>query len=193
MNILTSLGWYENTTADQVSICNELLSSAQDIIRKYYHSDDDAIFTEDLDDLAKEELRNNFNVDEMTNSVIRAYEDSLTTLMNNSEFFCSLGIRFDYFVNCDDSYIFAYSPDGTSISITSDDDLLQCVKAVIIDKLHVAINDYLSDKSDCDTYPKDYVEDDIEYDMIDDTDIYEFLTSNTLTQNVIRVVSENLQ
>lgn len=190
------LNIYPEAIEDVMDMCEEALSGARQITGKYQSENDydNYRLNTDLDEQAKEVMKENFDFDDISNSIIEAYFDTTTGILNENSFFKNLDISFRHYTNCHDSHLYMELPDGSSTRVTEDTDIIAGVQEVVIDKLHSAIEQYLDEQADGEPtteYPRDYVEEDVKGMIFDESDIAEFLATDTLTENIIQTVTEN--
>lgn len=197
MGILSTFGLYVETTESEIQTCNDVLEDAKSVVREYGTADDLETINVDLDELAKDELRECFDIENMTHSIIHAYQYSLVKTLNECPFFKSINVHFDGYENCDDSHLYLCMPNGKTVELLEEGDIINNLVELLFTETFItnAYNDlivYLDSKYDGDykSYPRRYFEDDINAGNISSDDIIEYFLTNNLNSHVISVVED---
>lgn len=178
--VIPSLGLYCDTIRYKVKECYDIIEGAKTITSKYDYDNSYSCMRTDIDTEAKEMMRDYFDFENMTNSIISAYHQSTIYALNACPLFKKLHIRFNNYVNCDDSHISMCMLDtGLSIQISDENDIPDNVYRILHERLHDAILRDLNID-----YPVDYIEEDMLQDEITDEDIELFLNQNVLSECV---------
>lgn len=108
-DVIKSLGIYPDAIEKMVEVCECAMEEALDVVTDIDKSENYLIHYDvlrtDLNDAAKELMEDNFDFNEITNSIIDAYLKSTASILNDCQPLNDLGITFEAYTNCDDSHL----------------------------------------------------------------------------------------
>lgn len=187
MDILQYLGIFADAIDTAVKSCQQILEEAKDLVETYGTETDFAMLQQcDIDQNAKTYMRENLDVDNMTNSIIAAYFDETTSLLNDVCLFRDLGIGFSCYVNCDDSYIYINANNTTySYSI---DELSNAVQYALLQKFAQPFCDLIENWMHTD-YPIEFVQEDIKNDAYYLTDMITAVETKCIPEHILTHIS----
>lgn len=187
MDILQYLGIYADAIETAVKSCQQILEEAKDLAETYGTEADFAMLQQcDIDQNAKTYMRENLDVDNMTNSIITAYFDETTSMLNSICLFGDLGIGFSYYVNCNDSYINIDA--NNTICSYNIDELKDTVQSALLRKFAQPFCDLVKDWTHAD-YPIEFVQEDIRDDAYCLTDMITAVETKCIPKHILTHIS----
>ncbi len=195
MDVLTFLGIYEYAIETIVDTCNDAIDELMDTARRHeYEADTAMIAAFNLDETAKEILRETIDADNLTNCIISAYLTAVMQLIKDTTLAKTLGIDAEIYVNCDDSHLYIKTE---STTYTYSDGVLEeasdeCFICLYGNQIFEMISCYLKTAYNIpqDTFSYKDFENDFADGLISMSAIRESINDNKLTDDLIEYLND---
>lgn len=194
---LLEFGFYPDAVNDEIQKCYDLISDVNEIIGKY--GDGEKTIDIDIDEEAKDRLREYCDFDDMTNSFISAYHGVALNELSQCALFDEMGIYFDNYVNCHDCHIYINSPQG-AVEFYEEGDLIKEFEEVIVKKYALDLMPLIEDclENSGEEYPEEWVISDLEGIIKDNDyipysfeDVKQSIEEGKLTDTIAREIEAN--
>ena len=190
MSLLEEVGIYTGAIELAEDKCQELIEGAKTMLQRFGNSDDfEEMNRYDLQAEVVQRLKDNIDVEDITNSIISATFQSAEEIFESCSFFKEMDMSLSTYVNCHDSHIHIVTESNEYFNISSEEDVVNAVNSAVSDRLHAAIQEYLQKETGGKLeYPLEYVQDDVYDERFDYPDIAEFLATNELSNEIKTMV-----
>ena len=194
--ISNNIGIYTDAIEDVIETCEDFVSEATELINQYGTEKEQMTCNRfDLAETALDIMNNNFDVYNMSNSIISAYYFAVEDLVNECKTLSNLDIKAEHYTNCHDSHLYVCH-ENVSIEYY-DGELKKTVAEAIIDnyadKLHDQIQGYLKETGKEDReYPVEWIKEDLINNEVDYTiqDVINSVETGKLSPEIKNTVNQ---
>lgn len=140
---LSYLRIYPDAINSFLDKCEKAMNEAAVVLCDLGEEVDSTALVEEMCNSAKSRMEENFDVNDITNSILSAYGNALTSILNEKPAFVYLGISFDTYINSSDSHIYVerYGSHSRSSYEYKDGEIRDAVEEGLVEK--VAVEEFL--------------------------------------------------
>lgn len=142
---LSYLRIYPDAINSFLDKCEKAMNEAAVVLCDLGEEVDSTALVEEMCNSAKSRMEENFDVNDITNSILSAYGNALTSILNEKPAFVNLGISFDTYINSSDSHIYVerYGSHSRSSYGYKDGEIRDAVEEGLVEEVaSIVCNEY---------------------------------------------------